>query len=53
MVTNLIKTCMIILLAFAVPVGAATAWNWQEVRPYIVGDPNIAEGEMICFSVRG
>ena len=44
---------MIILLAFAVPVGAATAWNWQEVRPYIVGDPNIAEGEMICFSVRG
>ena len=47
------RTLGFIALAFIFPVSVATFMNWQEVRPYVIGDPQIAQGEMLCFATRG
>ena len=49
----MIRTLIIIAIAFADPVGVATCMKWQEIRPYVVGDPLIAEGEMYYFAAGG
>ena len=48
-----IKVLGIALLAFLLPVVAVAVVNWDEVRPYLVGDPEVATGTVLYFTAPG
>lgn len=50
---NLRQTIVMALFAFGLPVASVVALNWNEVRPYLIGDPDIAEGRMLYFATMG
>ena len=47
------KTMAIALLAFALPVTTVAIMNWDGLRPYLVGDPYTATGELLFFTAPG
>ena len=47
------KTGGIALLAFTLPIGSVAVINWADVRPYLVGDPKTATGELLFFTAPG
>ena len=47
------KTGGIAMLAFALPITAVAAMNWGDLRPYLVGDPMTATGELLFFTAPG
>jgi hypothetical protein len=49
----MLKNLILASFAFAVPICYATYSNWQDVRPYVVGDPETAEGRLLYFAGRG
>ena len=48
-----IKVLGISLLAFFLPVAAVAVVNWEEVRPYLIGDPEAATGTVLYFTAPG
>lgn len=47
------KTVALASLAFALPVTTMAIMNWDGLRPYLVGDPNTATGELLFFTAPG
>jgi len=48
-----IKLICMGLGAFMLPLVLVVALNWDEVRPYFVGDPDVAKGKMLYFATKG
>lgn len=47
------QTCIAVLVAFLLPVILVVTMNWSDVRPYVIGDPDIANGKMLYFAATG
>jgi hypothetical protein len=47
------KTIMIACFAFTIPLSIAVYSNWAAVRPYVIGDPDTAEGHLLYFTRPG
>ena len=47
------KTMVFALLAFTLPVAAVAFTNWDDFRPYLIGDPYTATGELLFFTAPG
>ncbi len=47
------KTLAIALLAFALPITTVAVTQWDDLRPYLVGDPHTATGKLLFFTAPG
>ena len=52
MPASLVRTIVISVLAFALPLTYSAYSNWDAVRPYVVGEAT-AEGRLLYFSRQG
>ncbi|MCA9263120.1 MAG: hypothetical protein KDA60_04705 [Planctomycetales bacterium] len=48
-----VRTMIFAILAFTIPMGTILVTRWNDIRPYLIADPALAEGHLLYFTAKG